>query len=73
MRLPTSLACATGWARPPASFLGCANHGRLAIGLHADAEAVGDLDVLASGIEDALERLDPEQPAWHASRLSVVQ
>ena len=47
--------------------------GRLAIGLHADAESMGDLDVLASGIEHALERLAPEQPASQTSRLSVVQ
>jgi WS/DGAT/MGAT family acyltransferase len=47
--------------------------GRLAIGLHADAEALGDLEVLASGIEDALVRLSPEESARRWSRLSVVQ
>ena len=35
--------------------------GRLAIGLHADAEALGDLDVLVRGIERAFARLAPRE------------
>jgi uncharacterized protein DUF1298 len=47
--------------------------GQLAIGIHADAEGLDDLDVFVSGMERALEHLAPQQPVWHRSRLSVVQ
>ena len=46
--------------------------GQLAIGLHADADAVGDLDVLAAGIQRAFDTLAREghvsQPARRSAR-----
>ena len=38
--------------------------GRLAIGVHADADAVPDLDVVVSGLERTLAELAPRRSPW---------